>query len=114
MLGTARSALAALLVALSLAGVSGGCTTGCPGALLEGVLTRRGDELVVEHSEFTERIDWAQSHHRVRDDGGTLVVVDWLGIVRAREGEFVRLGGGEVETGVWGVCGLFEVASPPP
>ena len=36
-----------------------------------------------------------------------------LGLVKAREGDFVRLGGGETATGVWGVCGMFEVGRPP-
>jgi hypothetical protein len=106
--------LAALLVAITMATSVAGCALSCPAALLEGVLTRRGDELVVMHMEFVERVDWAHSHHRLVERDGTLVVVDWLGIVRAREGESVRMGGGEVETGVWRICGPFEVSSPPP
>jgi len=107
--------LAALLVAMTMAPSVAGCALSCPAALLEGVLTRRGDDLVVAHHDgFLERVDWAHSHHRVVERDGTLVVVDWLGIVRAREGEFVRMGGGEIEAGVWRICGLFEVASPPP
>ena len=106
--------LAALIVVMTMAASVAGCGLSCPAALLEGVLTRRGDELVVVHLEFVERVDWAHSHHRVVERDGTLVVVDWLGVVKAREGEYVRMGGGEVATGVWGICGLFEVASPPP
>ena len=110
-----RSMLAALLIAMTMAPNVAGCALSCPAALLEGVLTRRGDELVVAHNDgFLERVDWAHSNHRVIERDGTLNVIDWLGVVRAREGEFVRMGGGEVETGVWGICGSFEVASPPP
>jgi hypothetical protein len=29
--------------------------------------------------------------------------------VKAREGDFVRLGGGEKESGIWNICGMFEV-----
>jgi hypothetical protein len=90
---------------------AGGCASGCAGALLEGILTERNGDLVVAHEDgFVEPVDWSASHHSVRDDGGELVVVDWLGIVKAREGDFVRLGGGETEeVGVWNICGMFEV-----
>jgi len=110
-----RSILAALIIAMTMAPSVAGCALSCPAALLEGVLERRGDELVVAHNDgFLERVDWGRSHHRVQEQDGALVVVDWLGVVRAREGDFVRMGGGEVETGVWRICGSFEAASPPP
>ncbi|HEU0236780.1 MAG TPA: hypothetical protein VFR14_10110 [Candidatus Limnocylindrales bacterium] len=110
-----RSMFAALLIAMTVATGVAGCALSCPAALLEGVLTRHGDELVVAQNDGSfDRVDWAHSHHRVVERDGTLVVVDWLGVVQAREGDFVRLGGGEAQTGVWGICGLFEVASPPP
>jgi hypothetical protein len=78
---------------------------------LEGVLTERNGDLVVVHEEgFVEPVNWSASGHRVRDNDGERVVVDWLGIVKAREGDFVRLGGGETEqVGVWNICGMFEV-----
>lgn len=110
--GSFRSLLVALALALSAA-VSGAGCVGCQAALLEGTLTRQDGDLVVSGNEYSERVDWAASHHHVRDDGGTLVVVDWLGLVKAREGDFVRLGGGLRATGVWGVCGMFEVGRPP-
>ena len=110
--GSFRSLLVALALALSVAVTGVGCV-GCPAALLEGTLTRQDGDLVVSGNGYSERVDWAASHHRVRDDGGTLVVVDWLGIVKAREGDFVRLGGGESAPGVWGLCGMFEVGRPP-
>jgi hypothetical protein len=77
---------------------------------MEGVLTERNGDLVVANEDgFVEPVNWSASHHRVRDDGGDLVVVDWLGLVKAREGDFVRLGGGEKESGIWNICGMFEV-----
>ena len=111
-----RLATLALVLALPAGGLAAGCTIGCPAALLEGVLERRGDDLVVIMRDvgIVEPVDWGHSHHGVRERDGELVVVDWLGIIRAREGDFVHLGGGEVETGTWGICGSFEVREPPP
>jgi hypothetical protein len=37
---------------------------------------------------------------------------DWIGLVTAREGDMVRMGGGESD-GVWETCGMFEVEPPP-
>ena len=107
---TVRAAVLTLLVGVLL-GSASGCDTACAAALLEGVLTERNGDLVVAHEDgFVEPVNWSGSHHSVRDDGGELVVVDWLGIVKAREGDFVRLGGGETEQeGVWNICGMFEI-----
>lgn len=41
-----------------------------------------------------------------------LVIVDWLGTVKAREGDFVRLGGGDY-VGAWNACRMFEVSRAP-
>ena len=107
---TVRAGVLTLLVVVLL-GAASGCDTACAGALMEGVLTERNGDLVVAHEDgFVEPVNWSASHHSVRDDGGELVVVDWLGIVKAREGDFVSLGGGETEeVGVWNICGRFEV-----
>ena len=114
LLDRVRLATLALVLALPAGSFAAGCTIGCPAALLEGVLERRGGDLVVVQAEFVERVDWGHSHHDVRERDGQLVVVDWLGSIKAREGDFVHLGGGEVETGVWGICGSFEVRESPP
>ena len=107
--------LPAVLLALA---VPAGCDTGkaCPAALLAGDLVRQGDELVVVHSSGAsapaERIVWP-SGHRVESQDGRLVVVDLIGTVKAGEGDWIRLGGGENPTGTWVVCGLLE-ADPKP
>ena len=46
----------------------------------------------------------------VQQRNGRLVVTDVLGTVKMGEGDEVRLGGGEVADGLWGVCGLMERA----
>jgi hypothetical protein len=85
--------LALLLVAL-MAGAGGCAFGGCPAALLQGVLTERDGDLVVAHEDgFLAPVNWPASHYRVQDEDGELVVVDWLGIVKARQGDFVSLGG---------------------
>lgn len=106
-----------LSLALALAGavlVSGtsGCT-GCPAALLTGVLTQVAGELVVmrDGGGPPERIIWP-SGYTVRQDGDSLAVFNSSGLVIARPGDRVRLGGGERESGTWGVCGPFEVEPP--
>ena len=52
-------------------------------------------------------MDWSASGYEVKELDGRLVVAEWLG-VKAREGDFVSLSGGEHPVGVWRVCGGFE------
>lgn len=49
--------------------------------------------------------------YSVRSDGERLVVTDLFGVIKAREGDHVRLGGGMVGSPeeAFGVCGDFEV-----
>ena len=101
-----------VLIGLVLTVVSGGsgCAQGCPAALLTGVLTEEAGEAVVipDGGGPSERIIWP-SGHSVGRDGDDVVVTNMLGEVVAREGDRVELGGGERESGVWVVCGLFGV-----
>lgn len=100
-------------MALLLAGAAGtttsGCT-GCPAALLVGELAEESEALVVAGAdgEPSERIIWPFGFG-VRDDGGQLVLTDLFGAVKAREGDTVRLGGGETESGTFKVCGQLDV-----
>ena len=107
-----RPRLTAIPFLALLTGASG-CVGGCPGALMQGVLTDRNGDLVVVHEHgFIEEVRWSASHHSVQEDDGELVIVDWLGLVKAREGDFVSLGGGEIDNGIWGICGKFDVGEP--
>jgi predicted RNA-binding protein len=101
-------ALAFLLLVAVVPGTSG--CSGCPAALYEGVLTEQAGELVVvpEGGGAGEQVLWSDGLG-VRKEGDTLVVADFFGSIKAREGDVVRLGGGEVESGSWKACGLFEV-----
>jgi hypothetical protein len=108
-----RSALGVILIAVGLLGTAVGCTQGCPVALLEGVLVDQDAGLVVVRDDgVVEAVNWAASQDRVHDEAGVLFVVNELGAVKAREGDFVRLGGGERD-GRWNVCGMFEVGRVP-
>jgi hypothetical protein len=109
----ARTLLPALVLALALAPGTAGCMA-CAAALYEGVLTEHAGDLVVvpEGGGRGERVKWP-SGYGVHKDGDTLVIADFFGSVKAREGDFVRLGGGELEDGLWGSCGTFEVGSTP-
>ena len=63
-------------------------------------------------SAQAERVRWPAGH-RLEERDGRLVVVDFFGTVKAGEGDAIRLGGGEDQAGVWGVCGLLEVGAAP-
>jgi hypothetical protein len=101
-----------ILLASVLAAVMSACTSGCPDALLEGVLAEQAGTLAVQHEDgFIAPVRWSASHHRVEERDGELAVVDWIGFVTAREGDMVRLGGGERD-GLWQICGMFEAVPP--
>ena len=91
-----------------------GCTgQGCPTALLTGVLADRAGELVViDGRGDPHRVTWPDGH-AVRDDGDTLVLTNVIGAVVAREGNTVRLGGGEdpERADAFKVCGPFQVTA---
>jgi hypothetical protein len=108
-----RSLLSALVFVIAIAPGTAGCS-GCPAALYEGVLTEQAGDLVVAPASGgpAERVIWPAGLG-VRQDGDTLVVSDIFGSVKARENDFIRLGGGELESGVWKACGLFEVGQTP-
>ena len=103
-----RAAAVALAV-LALPWTLAGC--GCPTALLAGELVRDGETLAVDVGDGTPRhVRWPFGYG-VRSDGAHLVVTDILGSIKAREGDTVRLGGGQVgdDDGTFGVCGDYEV-----
>lgn len=104
-----KSALMALLLAGAAGTATAGCG-GCPTALLVGELAEESGTLVVAGADGgpSERIIWPFGYG-VRDDGGQLVLTDLLGAVKAREGDTVRLGGGEIESGTFKVCGQLDV-----
>jgi hypothetical protein len=95
-------------IALLMPVATAACVS-CPTGLLTGVLTQQADELVVipDGGGPAERLIWP-SGHGIRADDDTLVVTDLFGIVRARAGDSVRLGGGERDSETWVVCGQFE------
>jgi hypothetical protein len=100
-----------LLSALVSTSVTGGCT-GCPTALLTGVLAEEAGELVVLDGDAgVHPVTWPD-FHSVRAEGDTLVLTNLIGAVVAREGDTIRLGGGETDPerpGVFEVCGQLEV-----
>ena len=107
----AKDRLMTLLLALVLAvglpvGVAG---CGCAAALLSGDLVAQGDEFVVPTvSGQVERVKWPFGYGIQRREG-TLVLTNILGGIIAKEGDHVELGVGEVQDGVFGVCGDFKV-----
>jgi hypothetical protein len=58
------------------------------------VLATEGDSLVLRASTGdTIRVVWP-SGYRVQQDGGKPVLVDWLGSVKARDGDHIQATGG--------------------
>ncbi len=100
-----------LVVAIVSSSVAGGCT-GCPTALLTGVLADQAGQLVVIDGDGgAHPVTWPD-FHSVRADGDSLVLTNMLGGVVAREGDTVRLGGGEIDPDqpdTFEVCGQLEV-----
>ena len=104
---TLRPVLLSQLLSVTLGLAS--CAQACPAGLLEGTLGEHDGELVLIDDDVVQRVDWSASGYEVREVDDRLVVADWLG-VKAGEGDFVSLGGGEHEAGLWRVCGGFGTA----
>ena len=84
---------------------------GCPTALLTGVLAEQADKLVVlDGRGGPHPVTWTDGHS-VRAEGDTLVLTNVMGAVVAREGDTVRLGGGQdpERPDAFRVCGTLEV-----
>ena len=84
----------------------------CPAALLTGFLVAQDDELIVvqdpvpDGSMPIERLIWQPWEFDVGVSDEELVVRDAAGVIQAREGDHVHLGGGEITTpNVFTVCG---------
>ncbi len=91
----------------------------CPAALRAGFLVESDGELVTDPDGVpggsVGRVIWQPWEYRVRAVGERLVVEDTSGNVIAREGDYVRLGGGMNATDdAFIVCGEFEVSVGPP
>ena len=99
------------VVALLLATVSVmGCASACPTAQLEGTLVAADGELVVERDPagVAIHVQWPFGVG-VHDEGGTLVLADVLGTVKAREGDVVGIAGSSTGDGSWVACGEIAV-----
>jgi hypothetical protein len=105
-----RALMLAAALLVGLPATTAGCTTSCPTALAEGVLVREGGALVLgDQDGNTQTVVWP-SGYGVREDDGILLLVDWIGNVKAREGDRVRAGGGVGTDGLFHACGEVTVA----
>jgi hypothetical protein len=106
-----RALVLAAVLLVGLSATTAGCETSCPTALAEGVLVRGGDALLLRDGNgFRQTVVWP-SGYGVREDNGILVLVDWIGNVKAREGDRIRAGGGVGTDGLFHACGDVTVAS---
>lgn len=77
---------------------------GCPAAVVEGELiphVSAGSAIMV--GDIVRRIRWP-SGYSGRLAGDEVEILDQAGRVVARTGTHVRLGGGEIEPGIWLAC----------
>jgi len=106
-----------VLVGVVLASGTTGCVE-CPTALLEGTLIEDGNGGLAVQPETGPPIAvvWPDGHHVSVDAGtGRLVVIGPLGMVVAREGDHIRLGGGEDPEGPgFKGCGGVSVVEESP
>jgi hypothetical protein len=102
-------AIAAAVLLLASVSVTG-CASGCPAALLQGTLVAADGELVVEQDPagVAIHVQWPFGVG-VHDEGGTLVLADVLGTVKAREGDVVGIAGSSTGDGSWVACGDITV-----
>ena len=81
--------------------------TSCPAARLDGLLVAdSGSGTAVEVGSERKPIIWPFGYTAHRTSAGVVEVRDLIGVVVARTGENVALGGGEVTNdGRWSTCG---------
>ena len=80
---------------------------GCPAARLDGLLVPdSGAGTAVEAGSERKPIIWPFGYTAHRTSSGVVEVRDLLGVVVARTGENLALGGGEITNdGRWSTCG---------
>ena len=55
-------------------------------------------------------VEWP-FRYSARDEGGRIALLDETGVVVAREGDKVQMGGGMGQFNIWYTCGPVEVAT---
>ena len=106
-----RTLLLLALLAASVATSIAGCAS-CPTALARGVLVADGSDLRLQDpSGGTNVVRWPEGY-RVSSEGDRLVLRDFLGFVKAREGDLIEMGGGVGPDGVFAGCGGVVVVQP--
>ncbi len=102
-----------VVAALAVLGAfNAGCQVSCATALADGVLVNDGKTLVLQFQTGENGpIVWPDGY-RVQEDNGKLALVDWLGGVKAREGDHIQVAGGVGTDDVFHACGPIAVVAP--
>jgi hypothetical protein len=104
--------LVVIAVLAVVGAVNAGCAMSCATALADGVLVAQDNTLVLRApTGETSPIAW-DSGTSVRVDNGKLALVDWLGGVKAREGDHIQVAGGVSTDDIFHACGPIAVVSP--
>jgi hypothetical protein len=104
-----RIAISCLVVVLALSGGLGGCALGCPTALAQGVFVADGDELALRGTDGEPHGVRLPNGYRVERAPDGLVLVDFFGTVKAREGDVIQFGGGDGDDGRFAACEFLGV-----
>ncbi len=108
----ARSALVALLLLTSVAAGTAGCVS-CPTALVSGVLVADGSDLALASADgAVVAVTWPEGYQVGLEDG-RLVLTDFLGAVKARQGDRIEMGSGLGADDVFHGCGELKVSQVP-
>ena len=100
------------MAAVALLAPAAAACTGCPTALADGVLVGEGKTLVLRATTGeTSRIVWPTGYS-IREDSGKLLLVDWLGSVKAREGDHIQATGGLGSDDLFHACTDVIVVPP--
>jgi hypothetical protein len=102
---TLRPVLAIALLVGSIATTVAGCSS-CPTGRIDGVLVADGSDLSLQiRNDGTVKVVWPRGSF-VRTDGDHPVVTDIVGVVIAREGDWIQM------SGEFGADGLFVGCGP--
>jgi hypothetical protein len=86
----------------------------CMAALIEGMLVRDAPSGLAlrDPQGLLRQVVWSNGYS-AHNDAGRLVLLDASGVVVAREGDRVSIGGGEIDSnGTWLACGGTTVLTP--
>jgi hypothetical protein len=107
-----QTTLVAAILLVALGAASASCSASCPTALVSGVLTASGtDLLLTDDTGAPIDVVWPDGYS-VRRDGDALALVNRFGFVMAREDDRIDMGGGVGTDDLFHGCNDIVVRAP--